>query len=58
MHGVFGYSRWKNDEFSRLLPTGFPTQHYTAIDTQTVVYGPFCIIYMVSELIRQWSGNR
>ncbi len=40
--------------FSRLLPTGFSTQHYTAIDTQTVVYGP-SVIYMVSELIRQWS---
>lgn len=40
--------------FSRLLPTGFPLQHYTAIDSQTVVYGP-SVIYMVSELIRQWS---
>lgn len=39
--------------FSRLLPTGFP-QHYTAIDPQSVVYGP-SVIYMVSELIRQWS---
>lgn len=40
--------------FSRLLPTGFPLQHYTAIDPQSVVYGP-SVIYMVSELIRQWS---
>ena len=39
--------------FSRLLPTGFH-QHYTAIDPQSVVYGP-SVIYMVSELIRQWS---
>lgn len=24
IHGVFGYSRWKNDEFLAVLPTGFP----------------------------------
>ena len=54
MHGVFGYSRWKNDEFLVAIAHWFSTQHYTAIDTQTVVYGP-SVIYMVSELIRQWS---
>jgi len=54
MHGVFGYSRWKNDEFLAAIAHWFSTQHYTAIDTQTVVYGP-SVIYMVSELIRQWS---
>lgn len=54
MHGVFGYSRWKNDEFLAAIAHWFSTQHYTAIDTQSVVYGP-SVIYMVSELIRQWS---
>lgn len=55
MHGVFGYSRWKNDEFLAAIAHWFSTQHYTAIDTQSVVYGP-SVIYMVSELIRQWSA--
>ncbi|WP_308064340.1 MalY/PatB family protein [Escherichia marmotae] len=54
MHGVFGYSRWKNDEFLAAIAHWFSTQHNTAIDTQSVVYGP-SVIYMVSELIRQWS---
>ena len=54
IHGVFGYSRWKNDEFLAAIAHWFSTQHYTAIDPQSVVYGP-SVIYMVSELIRQWS---
>lgn len=45
MHGVFGYSRWKNDEFLAAIAHWFSTQHYTAIDSQTVVYGP-SVIYM------------
>lgn len=54
IYGVFGYSRWKNDEFLAAIAHWFSTQHYTAIDPQSVVYGP-SVIYMVSELIRQWS---
>ncbi|EPZ9747352.1 bifunctional maltose regulon transcriptional repressor/cystathionine beta-lyase MalY [Escherichia coli] len=54
IHGVFGYSHWKNDEFLAAIAHWFSTQHYTAIDPQSVVYGP-SVIYMVSELIRQWS---
>lgn len=54
IHDVFGYSRWKNDEFLAAIAHWFSTQHYTAIDPQSVVYGP-SVIYMVSELIRQWS---
>ncbi len=54
IHGVFGYSRWKNDEFLAAIAHWFSTQLYTAIDPQSVVYGP-SVIYMVSELIRQWS---
>ncbi len=30
MHGVFGYSRWKNDEFLAAIAHWFSTQHYTA----------------------------
>ncbi|XPE65919.1 hypothetical protein ACNKHR_26545 [Shigella flexneri] len=45
MHGVFGYSRWKNDEFLAAIAHWFSTQHYTAIDSQTVVYGPSVILY-------------
>lgn len=34
----------------------FLTRHNTQIDPQSVVYGP-SVIYMVSELIRQWSST-
>ena len=54
-HGVFGYSRWKNDEFLSAIQHWFLTRHNTKIDPQSLVYGP-SVIYMVSELIRQWSS--
>ena len=41
--------RWKTMSFA-LRPPVFRYQHYTAIDSQTVVYGP-SVTYMVSELI-------
>lgn len=53
--GVLGYSRWKNDAFLAAISHWFLTQHHTRIDPQSVVYGP-SVIYMVSELIRQWSS--
>ncbi|MGA4621552.1 MalY/PatB family protein [Citrobacter meridianamericanus] len=53
-HGVLGYSRWKNDEFLAAISHWFHTRHNTQIDPQSLVYGP-SVIYMVSELIRQWS---
>ncbi|WP_045442586.1 MalY/PatB family protein [Citrobacter sp. S-77] len=53
-HGVLGYSRWKNDEFLAAISHWFLTRHDTRIDPQSLVYGP-SVIYMVSELIRQWS---
>lgn len=55
-HGVLGYSRWKNDEFLAAINHWFLTRHNTQIDPQSVVYGP-SVIYMVSELIRQWSST-
>lgn len=54
-HGVLGYSRWKNEEFLGAITHWFATRHHTAIDSSSLVYGP-SVIYMVSELIRQWSS--
>lgn len=53
-HGVFGYSRWKNDEFLAAVDHWFRQRFNTPVDTNTIVYGP-SVIYMVSELIRIWS---
>lgn len=53
-HGVFGYSRWKNDEFLAAVAHWFRQRFASEIDTATLVYGP-SVIYMVSELIRLWS---
>lgn len=53
-HGVFGYSRWKNDEFLAAVAHWFRQRFGCHIDTESVVYGP-SVIYMVSELIRIWS---
>ncbi|MGQ9451665.1 MalY/PatB family protein [Leclercia sp. TB492] len=54
-HGVFGYSRWKNDEFLAAVAHWFRQRFNSEIDTSAIVYGP-SVIYMVSELIRQWSN--
>ena len=53
-HGIFGYSRWKNDEFLAAVAHWFQQRFNSRIDTNTLVYGP-SVIYMVSELIRIWS---
>jgi len=53
-HGVFGYSRWKNDEFLAAVAHWFQQRFHSQIDADTLVYGP-SVIYMVSELIRVWS---
>lgn len=54
-HGVLGYSRWKNDEFLGAVAHWFARRHNTRIDSGSLVYGP-SVIYMVSQLIRQWSS--
>lgn len=54
-HGVFGYSRWKNEEFLGAIQHWFAHRFHSDIDPQSVVYGP-SVIYMVSEMIRQWSA--
>ncbi|XNM70716.1 MalY/PatB family protein [Escherichia coli] len=53
-HGVFGYSRWKNDEFLPAIAHWYAHRFHAVIDTNTLVYGP-SVIYMVAEMIRQWS---
>lgn len=53
-HGVFGYSRWKNNEFLAAVAHWFQQRFNSRIDTESLVYGP-SVIYMVSELIRIWS---
>lgn len=53
-HGVLGYSRWKNEAFLGAITHWFATRHQTTIDAHSLVYGP-SVIYMASELIRQWS---
>ncbi|WP_324724243.1 MalY/PatB family protein [Lelliottia sp. JS-SCA-14] len=53
-HGVFGYSRWKNDEFLAAVAHWFQQRFNSRIDKDSLVYGP-SVIYMVSELIRIWS---
>lgn len=54
-HGVFGYSRWKNDAFLPAIAHWYAHRFHSAINTDSIVYGP-SVIYMVAEMIRQWSA--
>lgn len=54
-HGVLGYSRWKNDDFIGAVSHWYQRRFACEIDPQSLVYGP-SVIYMVSQLIRQWSA--
>lgn len=53
-HGVLGYSRWKNDDFLSAIAHWYQQRFGSTINPESVVYGP-SVIYMVSQLIRQWS---
>jgi cystathionine beta-lyase len=53
-HGVLGYSRWKNDDFLSAIAHWYQQRFGSTIDPESLVYGP-SVIYMVSQLIRQWS---
>ncbi|WP_058909941.1 MalY/PatB family protein [Entomohabitans teleogrylli] len=53
-HGVLGYSRWQNDDFTGAIAHWYQSRFDCAIDAGQLVYGP-SVIYMVSQLIRQWS---
>lgn len=37
-HGVFGYSRWKNDDFLDAIAYWYRTRFHTIIDPQAIVY--------------------
>ena len=54
-HGVLGYSRWNNDEFTGAVVHWMQCRFNSRIDPATLVYGP-SVIYMVAEMIRQWSA--
>ncbi len=56
-HGVFGYSRWRNEAFLGAIVHWYASRFNSDIDPQSVVYGP-SVIYMVAETIRQWSKRR
>lgn len=53
-HGVLGYSRWQNEEFSGAIHHWFWERFNTETDSNTLVYGP-SVIYMIAEMVRQWS---
>jgi len=53
-HGVFGYSRWQHHDFLSAIQGWFKKRFAADIQTDQVVYGP-SVIYMVSQLICQWS---
>lgn len=53
-HGVFGYSRWQHADFLNAIQHWFKIRFNSDIQTEEIVYGP-SVIYMVSQLIRQWS---
>nr|WP_318381853.1 MalY/PatB family protein [uncultured Enterobacter sp.] len=54
-HGVLGYSRWKNDDFTGAVRHWFASRFDTPVTAESIVYGP-SVIYMIAELIRQWSA--
>ena len=53
-HGVLGYSRWQHDDFLGAVAHWYQQRFNSQIDRDMVVYGP-SVIYMVAQLIRQWS---
>lgn len=53
-HGVLGYSRWHHDDFLGAITHWYQQRFNSQIDRDMVVYGP-SVIYMVAQLIRQWS---
>jgi cystathionine beta-lyase len=53
---VFGYSRWKNDEFLGAVAHWYASRFHCPVNRDAIVYGP-SVIYMVAEMIRQWSDE-
>ncbi len=53
-HGVLGYSRWQQPDFTGAIQHWMSSRFASQVVAQQLVYGP-SVIYMVSQLIRQWS---
>ncbi|GAA4804113.1 MalY/PatB family protein [Streptomyces ziwulingensis] len=53
-HGVFGYSRWRQDDFLSAVVHWYATRHATPVAPGTIVYAP-SVVYQVSRLLRLWS---
>ncbi len=53
-HPVFGYSRWNHDDFKQSITRWFSKRFNAEFTEEHVVYGP-SVIYIISQLIRQWS---
>lgn len=53
-HGVLGYSRWQQPDFTGAIQHWMASRFGCQIAPQQLVYGP-SVMYMVSQLIRQWS---
>jgi cystathionine beta-lyase len=53
-HGVFGYARWRQDDFLSAVVHWYATRHATAVDPGSVVYAP-SVVYQLSQLLRLWS---
>ncbi|NEB73766.1 pyridoxal phosphate-dependent aminotransferase [Streptomyces sp. SID14478] len=53
-HGVLGYSRWRQGDFLSAIVDWYGDRHRTAVDPESLVYGP-SVIYQVGLLLRLWS---
>jgi cystathionine beta-lyase len=51
---VLGYSRWRHADFLSAVTDWYAARYDTAVDPESVVYGP-SVIYQVSQLLRLWS---
>lgn len=53
-HPVFGYSRWNHSDYKNAVTHWFKSRFNAEFNDEQLVYGP-SVIYIVSQLIRQWS---
>ncbi|MBE8566507.1 MalY/PatB family protein [Vibrio sp. 10N.222.49.A3] len=53
-HPVLGYSRWNHSDFKNAVTQWFKNRFDAEFNDEYLVYGP-SVIYIVSQLIRQWS---
>ncbi|AUJ23592.1 MalY/PatB family protein [Virgibacillus dokdonensis] len=49
-HGIFGYTRWNNDDYKNAILTWYKKRHNTSIHSEWIVYSP-SVIYSISQLI-------